>query len=79
MQLAALEIDEMVVVRVARGLRRLGRLADAGIPLGNQSVLLSGINDSIESPVAGNVGVGFAIPINAAKQLLSTLEGGANQ
>jgi S1-C subfamily serine protease len=38
-----------------------------------------GINDSIESPVAGNVGVGFAIPINAAKQLLNTLEGGANQ
>jgi S1-C subfamily serine protease len=38
-----------------------------------------GINDSIESPVAGNVGVGFAIPINAAKQLLNSLEGGANQ
>lgn len=26
----------------------LGRLADAGIPLGNQSVLLSGVNDSVE-------------------------------
>lgn len=26
----------------------LGRLADAGVPLGNQSVLLRGINDSIE-------------------------------
>ena len=26
----------------------LGRLADAGIPLGNQSVLLRGVNDSIE-------------------------------
>jgi len=26
----------------------LGRLADAGIPLGNQSVLLNGINDSVE-------------------------------
>lgn len=26
----------------------LGRLADAGIPLGNQSVLLRGINDSVE-------------------------------
>lgn len=26
----------------------LGRLADAGIPLGNQSVLLKGVNDSIE-------------------------------
>ncbi len=38
-----------------------------------------GVNDSIESPIAGNVGVGFAIPINAAKQLISSLEGGANQ
>ena len=38
-----------------------------------------GVNDSIESPIAGNVGVGFAIPINAVKQLLNTLEGGANQ
>lgn len=26
----------------------LGRLADAGIPLGNQSVLLKGVNDSVE-------------------------------
>ena len=26
----------------------LGRLADAGIPMGNQSVLLNGINDSVE-------------------------------
>jgi lysine 2,3-aminomutase len=26
----------------------LGRLADAGIPLGNQSVLLAGLNDSVE-------------------------------
>jgi len=26
----------------------LGRLADAGIPLGNQSVLLSGVNDSVD-------------------------------
>lgn len=38
-----------------------------------------GVNDSIESPVAGNVGVGFAIPINVVKQLLNSLEGGANQ
>jgi putative serine protease PepD len=38
-----------------------------------------GINDSIESPIAGNVGIGFAIPVNVVKQLLSSLEGGANQ
>jgi S1-C subfamily serine protease len=38
-----------------------------------------GVNDSIESPIAGNVGVGFAIPINAVKALLNSLGGGANQ
>ena len=27
----------------------LGRLADAGIPLGNQSVLLAGVNDNLET------------------------------
>ena len=37
-----------------------------------------GVNTSIESPVDGNVGVGFAIPINQVKQLLSALEGGSN-
>jgi S1-C subfamily serine protease len=36
-----------------------------------------GINNSIESPVNGNVGVGFAIPINQVKQLLPSLEGGS--
>jgi S1-C subfamily serine protease len=38
-----------------------------------------GINDAIESPIAGNVGIGFAIPVNVVKQMLSALEGGANQ
>jgi putative serine protease PepD len=52
---------------------------NSGGALLNAQGQVIGINDSIESPVAGNVGVGFAIPINAAKQLLSTLEGGANQ
>ncbi|HVH64574.1 MAG TPA: trypsin-like peptidase domain-containing protein [Candidatus Acidoferrum sp.] len=37
---------------------------------------LIGINDSIDSPVEGNVGVGFAIPINRASGLLSQLEAG---
>jgi S1-C subfamily serine protease len=37
---------------------------------------LIGINDSIESPVEGNVGVGFAIPINRANSLLPSLEQG---
>jgi serine protease Do len=37
---------------------------------------LIGINDSIQSPVEGNVGIGFAIPINRAKSLLPSLEQG---
>src|ERR1700736_510551 len=37
---------------------------------------LIGINDSIQSPVEGNVGVGFAIPINRASSLPPSLEKG---
>ena len=37
---------------------------------------LIGINDSIQSPVEGNVGIGFAIPINRAEALLPSLERG---
>jgi S1-C subfamily serine protease len=49
---------------------------NSGGPLldGNGAVI--GINDSIESPVQGSVGVGFAIPINTAKRLLPALEQG---
>jgi S1-C subfamily serine protease len=35
-----------------------------------------GVNSMIESPVRGSVGVGFAIPINTAKQLIPQLEAG---
>jgi S1-C subfamily serine protease len=52
---------------------------NSGGALLNPQGQVIGVNDSIESPVAGNVGVGFAIPVNAVKQLLNTLEGGANQ
>src|SRR5207247_9596648 len=37
---------------------------------------LIGVNDSIQSPVEGNVGVGFAIPVNRAVSLLPSLETG---
>ena len=37
---------------------------------------LIGINDSIDSPIEGNVGVGFAIPINRAETLLPSLKQG---
>jgi S1-C subfamily serine protease len=37
---------------------------------------LIGVNDSIQSPVEGNVGIGFAIPVNRVKTLLPSLEKG---
>jgi serine protease Do len=52
---------------------------NSGGALLNTQGQVVGVNDSIESPIAGNVGVGFAIPVNVVKQLLASLEGGANQ
>src|SRR3989440_5152770 len=51
---------------------------NSGGPLVDTQGEVIGVNTSIESPVDGNVGVGFAIPINQVKQLLSALEGGSN-
>ena len=51
---------------------------NSGGPLVNTAGQVIGINNSIESPVNGNVGVGFAIPINQVTQLLPSLEGGSN-
>jgi putative serine protease PepD len=51
---------------------------NSGGPLVNAQGQVIGVNNSIESPVDGNVGVGFAIPINQVKQLLASLEGGSN-
>jgi len=51
---------------------------NSGGPLVNAQGQVIGINNSIESPVDGNVGVGFAIPINQVTQVLSSLEGGSN-
>jgi S1-C subfamily serine protease len=52
---------------------------NSGGPLLNTQGQVVGINQSIDSPVAGSVGVGFAIPVNLVKQLVASLEGGANQ
>jgi len=52
---------------------------NSGGALLNTQGQVVGVNDSIESPIAGNVGVGFAIPVNVVKQLLGSLEGEANQ
>jgi serine protease Do len=53
---------------------------DASINPGNSGGALAdldgkviGINTAITSPSGGNIGIGFAIPINMAKQVMSTL------
>src|ERR1700736_2315651 len=51
---------------------------NSGGPLVNAQGQVIGINNSIESPVDANVGVGFAIPINQVTQVLASLEGGSN-
>jgi len=50
---------------------------NSGGPLLNAQGQVIGINNSIVSPVDGNVGVGFAIPSNQVSQLLGSLEGGS--
>jgi S1-C subfamily serine protease len=50
---------------------------NSGGPLLNARGEVIGINSMIESPVRGSVGIGFAIPINTAKELLPRLEAGA--
>jgi S1-C subfamily serine protease len=50
---------------------------NSGGPLLNAKGEVVGITTSIESPVRGSVGVGFAIPSNTAKQLLPKLVAGA--
>ena len=50
---------------------------NSGGPLLNARGEVIGINAVIESPVRGSVGIGFAVPINAAKRVLSKLEAGA--
>ena len=50
---------------------------NSGGPLLNARGEVIGINSMIESPVRASVGVGFAIPINTAKQLMPQLEAGA--
>src|SRR5215470_16025469 len=47
---------------------------NSGGPLINASGEVVGVNSAIFSQSGGNVGIGFAIPINLAKQLLPELE-----
>lgn len=50
---------------------------NSGGPLLNTLGQVIGVNVAIDSPVKGSVGVGFAIPINVAKQLVGSSESGA--
>ena len=47
---------------------------NSGGPLLNSQGQVIGINSAIESPVRGNVGIGFAVPINTAKGSLNDLK-----
>jgi S1-C subfamily serine protease len=47
---------------------------NSGGPLLNEVGEVIGINTMIESPVEGNVGVGFALPINVAVEAFAQLE-----
>lgn len=51
---------------------------NSGGPLFNAAGEVIGVNTLIESPVEGNVGVGFAVPVNIVKAQLAQLEDGAN-
>ena len=50
---------------------------NSGGPLLNANGEVIGVNSMIESPVRASVGIGFAIPINTAKNLIPQLEAGA--
>lgn len=51
---------------------------NSGGPLFNAQGEVIGVNTLIESPVEGNVGVGFAVPSNTVKAQLEGLAGGAD-
>jgi putative serine protease PepD len=52
---------------------------NSGGPLLNTLGKVIGINESIDSPINGNVGVGFAVPINQVLKLLPNAGGSPNQ
>lgn len=49
---------------------------NSGGPLLNADAEVIGINSMIESPVQGSVGIGFAVAINVAKDLMPSLQTG---
>lgn len=82
-------LDNSISVGVISGLNRsIGNMSgmlqtdaalnpgNSGGPLLNISGDVIGINTAIESPSTGATGIGFAIPINVARNELSSLESG---
>lgn len=67
-QLGAAELEDFLQTDAAinRG--------NSGGPLINMEGLVIGINSAIIAPTGGNVGVGFAIPSNIAKKVVSDLK-----
>jgi S1-C subfamily serine protease len=49
---------------------------NSGGPLLNARGEVIGINTAIEGPVQGNVGIGYSVPINMAKEILPELKAG---
>jgi S1-C subfamily serine protease len=49
---------------------------NSGGPLLNRFGEVIGVNTAIESPVRGNVGIGFAVPVNTLRRLLPSLKEG---
>jgi S1-C subfamily serine protease len=49
---------------------------NSGGPLLNSKGEVIGVDESIQSPVQGSVGIGFAVPINTAKRVIQQLETG---
>jgi S1-C subfamily serine protease len=52
---------------------------NSGGPLLNTAGEVIGITTLIESPIRGNVGIGFAVPVNIARDLLPELAAGAQR
>ncbi len=72
------DIEEEVLIPGAIQTDAAINPGNSGGPLLNGRGEVIGINTAIEGPVRGSVGIGFAVPINAAKDILPTLMTGGD-